>query len=305
MDTRYLQSFVAVVELGSFAEAARRLDLTPAAVAARIRALESELGATLIRRAGRSVKPTESGVKMMDRARKILREVRDLHAVTSDGAALGEFRLGVFVSAMTSVLPPVLRRLYDKHPALKIFVTPGSSIELCRKVGIGELDAAIVIEPQFSIAKGCEWDILFKEPLVVVVPKRLANSKDPHELLRTEPFIRYDRAVLGGQLADRYLRDNNIHPLERLEVDGITAIAALVEQDLGVTLIPDWTPLWRSGMAIARVPLPKRAPIRQVGLIWGTHGPRAALAHAFLEEARAVYETHPIKTKEKKVRKFK
>lgn len=287
------------------AEAARRLDLTPAAVAARIHALEEQLGISLIKRAGRSVKPTEAGMKILERSKAVLRDIRDLQAVAGDGVALGEFRLGVFVSAMTSILPPVLKRLYEKHPELKIFVTPGSSIELCRKVGAGELDAAIVIEPQFSIAKGSEWDVLFKEPLVVVVPKRLANAKDAHELLRTEPFIRYDRSVLGGQLADRYLRDNNIHPKERIEIDGITAIASLVEQDLGISLIPDWTPLWRSGMPIAKISLPKRAPLRQVGLIWGTHGPRASLAHAFLEEARAVYEVTPAKKGEKKPKSSK
>jgi DNA-binding transcriptional LysR family regulator len=44
MDSRYLQSFVYVVELGSIAEAARRLDLTPAAVAQRVKMLEAELG---------------------------------------------------------------------------------------------------------------------------------------------------------------------------------------------------------------------------------------------------------------------
>ncbi|RYF57150.1 MAG: LysR family transcriptional regulator, partial [Comamonadaceae bacterium] len=63
MDIRYMQSFVAVVEGGSFAEAARRLDLTSAAVAARIKALEEELGVTLVKRSGRSVKPTASGVR--------------------------------------------------------------------------------------------------------------------------------------------------------------------------------------------------------------------------------------------------
>jgi DNA-binding transcriptional LysR family regulator len=295
IDIRYLLSFVTVVDLGSMAEAARRLDLTPAAVAARIHALEEQLGTALIKRAGRSVKPTEAGMKILERSRAVLRDIRDLQAVAGDGAAFGEFRLGVFVSAMTSVLPPVLKRLYEKRPELKIFVTPGASIELCRKVGTGELDAAIVIEPQFSIAKGSEWDVLFKEPLVVVVPERLAKSKDAHELLRTEPFIRYDRSVLGGQLADRYLKDNNIHPQERIEIDGVTAIAALVEQDLGISLIPDWAPLWRSGMPIAKILLPKRAPIRQVGLIWSTHGPRASLARAFLEEARGVYEAKASK----------
>ena len=61
MDARFLLSFVTVVEVGSIAEAARRLDLTPAAIAARVHALEEELGVAIIRRAGRSVKATEAG----------------------------------------------------------------------------------------------------------------------------------------------------------------------------------------------------------------------------------------------------
>lgn len=74
MDTRYLQSFVAVVELGSMAEAARHLDLTPAAIAARVKALEEEMGLALVQRAGRSVRPTAAGLKMLDRARTVLRK---------------------------------------------------------------------------------------------------------------------------------------------------------------------------------------------------------------------------------------
>lgn len=289
MDIRYLQSFVTVVEFGSLAEAARRLDLTPAAVAARVHALELELGATLIKRAGRSVKPTAAGIKILERSRSVVRDVRDLRAIASDDASLGEFRLGAFASAMTSVLPPVLQRLYARFPELNVFVSPGSSVDLCRLVGSGALDAAIVVEPQFAIAKSCEWQSLVAEPLVVVAPNRLANH-DAHELLRTEPFIRYDRSVLGGQLADRYLRDQGIRPRQRLEIDGLMPIAALVAQDLGVALIPDWPPLWRSTLEISRIPLPERAPVRHVGLIWGDHGPRVTLARAFLELAKAVFE---------------
>ncbi len=292
MDLRYLQSFVTVVDVGSLAEAARRLDLTPAAVAARVHSLELELGAVLIKRAGRSVKPTAAGVNILEQSRAVLRDVRDLRAVASDGASVGEFRLGVFASAMTSVLPPVLKRIYDRFPELNVFVTPGASVDLCRQVGSGALDAAIVVEPQFVIAKSCEWQSLLEEPLVVVVPDRLA-SRDAHELLRTEPFIRYDRSVLGGQLADRYLRDQGIRPRQRLEIDGLMAIAALVAQNVGIALIPDWPPLWQSGLAISRIALPERAPVRHVGLIWGEHGPRVALAHAFLEDAKAVFAKPP------------
>lgn len=288
MDARYLQSFVTVVEVGSLAEAARRLDLTPAAIAARVHALEEELGVALVKRAGRSVKPTEAGVKVLEPARSVLRDIRDLRAIAGDGIALGELRLGVFGSAMTSVLPPVLKRLYAKHPDLNVFVATGSSVELCRQVGIGAIDAAIVVEPQFAVAKSCAWVSLVAEPLVVVAPTELAD-REAHELLRSEPFIRYDRSVLGGQLADRYLRDQGIRPRQRLEIDGLMAVAALVEQGLGVALLPDWAPLWQSGLSIARLPLPERAPVRHVGLIWGERGPRASLAQAFLAEAQAVF----------------
>jgi len=54
MDTRFLESFVAVVENGSIAEASRLLGVTPAAIAQRIKALETEIGARLVLRAART-----------------------------------------------------------------------------------------------------------------------------------------------------------------------------------------------------------------------------------------------------------
>lgn len=286
MDTRYLQSFVAVVELGSMAEAARRLDLTPAAIAARVKALESDIGAPLVQRSGRSVRPTETGLKMLDRARNLLRDVRDLRAVAGDGVSVGELSLGVFGSAMTGLLPPVMKRLYDRYPDLSVFVAPGSSVELCRQVATGALDAAIVVEPQFAISKGCVWSPLIEEQLVVVAPQQMAG-RPAHELLASEPFIRYDRTVLGGQLADRYLRDHGIPVRQRLEIDSLMAIAAVVGQGLGVALLPDWAPMWNNGFEIARVRLPARAPVRRVGMVWARQGPRAALAQTLLAEAQA------------------
>src|SRR5690606_13104490 len=105
MDTKYMQSFVAVVEAGSFAEAARRLDLTSAAIAARVKALEHDMGVTLVQRSGRSVKPTESGIRILESTKAVIRDVRDLQAMALNGSQLGEFRLGCFISALTNVLP--------------------------------------------------------------------------------------------------------------------------------------------------------------------------------------------------------
>lgn len=288
MDSRYLHTFVVTVDCGSIAEAARRLDITAAAVAARLKALEEELGATLVRRAGRAVKPTSAGLNILARARDLLRVERDLRAMASEEVRLGELTLGTFVSALTTVLPPVLKRLYAEHPALSVSVVSNASTELCRLVAAGELDAAVVVEPQFALPKTCSWLPLMEEPLVVVAPAGQLQ-RDAHDLLRTEPFIRYDRSVLGGQLADRYLHEQGIAPHQRLEINGLMSIAVMVSEGLGVSLLPDWSALWSGGLAIGRVALPGQAPVRRIGVVWATQSPRAAVTAEFLKHATAVF----------------
>jgi DNA-binding transcriptional LysR family regulator len=294
MDIRYIESFVITVDCGSIAEAARRLDMTSAAVAARLKALEQDLGTQLVQRSGRSVRPTAAGLNILGTARGMLREARDLRALANEKVSLGELRLGTFVSALTTVLPPVLRRLYENHPNLSVSVVSNASTELCRMVASGDLDAAVVVEPQFAIPKTCEWRPLMEEPLVVVVPRQLAG-KDPLELLRTAPFIQYDRSVLGGQLADRYLNQQGITPKKRLEINGLMSIVAMVDQGLGISLLPDWSALWSDGLAIEKINLPGKAPVRKIGLIWGAHGPHAPTARLFLEHAQALVLSTKLK----------
>jgi len=282
MDTQFLQSFVMVVDCGSMAEAARRLDLTPAAVAARVKSLEEAMGAALVRRAGRTVKPTESGLRILNHARGVLRDVRSLQALANDDAPFGEWRLGASASALTGLLPPLLRGLYEKHPKLAVYMEPGNSGILYQRVTAGMLDAAVIVEPQFTLPKSCGWEVLVEEPLVVLAPAAFAG-REPLDLLASEPFIRYDRSMWGGRMADAYLREHQIQPQERIEIDALNAIAAFVHQGLGVALVPDWTPPWPEGLDLLRIPLPPPAPVRRMGLVW-TEGPKAALARGLLAE---------------------
>ena len=283
MDTQFLQSFVMVVDCGSMAEAARRLDLTPAAVAARVKSLEEAMGSALVRRAGRTVKPTEAGLRILNHARGVLRDVRSLHALANDDAPFGEWRLGVSASALTGLLPPLLRGLYDKHPKLAVYMEPGNSGTLYQRVTAGVLDAAVIVEPQFTLPKSCGWQVLVEEPLCVLAPAACAG-RDPLDLLASEPFIRYDRSMWGGRMADAWLREHHIQPQERIEIDALAAIATFVHQGLGVALVPDWTPPWPEGLQVLRIPLPPPAPVRRMGLVW-TEGPKATLARALLAEA--------------------
>lgn len=288
MDSRYLQSFVYVVELGSIAEAARRLDLTPAAVAQRVKMLEEELGAKLVRRSGRTVGTTEAGERILDRARAVLHDIRDLKSDLDDAPELGgQLRLGGTPTMMTSLIPDVLSRLLARHPGIDIYLEPGTSMDLYRKVVSGDLDAATIVQPLFELPKSCDWHTFREEPLVLLTPASMKVT-DPHAVLASEPFLRYDRNVVGGQLADAYLRQHGIQPHQRCELDGLDAIAVLVDRSIGVSLVPDWMMNRYAGLSLARWPLPHPFPKRVVGMLWGRSSARIRLVQAFLSTAQAL-----------------
>src|SRR3954462_5094054 len=133
MDTEFLESFVLVVEHGSVAEAARRLNLTPAAVTQRLRALETELGTALVLRSGRTMQPTQAGWAILPHAQGLIGGVRDLHGIANERNFAGELSLGAVSSALTGMLPSILSQLTTKYPQMKLFITPGVSTDLYRK----------------------------------------------------------------------------------------------------------------------------------------------------------------------------
>ncbi|MGF6598640.1 DNA-binding transcriptional LysR family regulator [Paraburkholderia sp. GAS448] len=283
MDSRYLQSFVYVVELGSIAEAARRLDLTAAAVAKRVKMLEAELGTKLVRRSGRTVATTEAGERILNRARTVLHEVRDLKSDLHDAPVLaGQLRLGGTPTMMTSLIPDVLAKLLTRHLQIDIYLEPGTSTDLYRKVVSGDLDAAVLVQPLFELPKSCDWHTFREEPLVLLTQASMQVT-DPHATLQTEPFLRYDRNVVGGQLADGYLRQHGIKPRQRCELDGLDALAVMTDRGLGVSLVPDWLMTRFAGLSLAKWPLPHPFPKRVVGLLWNRSSARVRLVQEFRE----------------------
>jgi len=294
MNVEFLHSFVTVADCGSIAEAARRLNLTGAGISGRIHALEAELGARLVQRAGRSIRLTDTGRKLLDRSRALLSDMRDIRAIALNKDLPGELRLGIFASGVNNVLPILLEGLYRLNPLTRVSVQVALPPQLCAAIAGGELDAALMVEPNFAIAKNCEWHSLREDPLVVIAPPHMAGQ-DAHEVLMREPFIRYLRANVSGQIADRYLRTHGLRPTERLELESFLAIIALVARGLGVSLVPDGPPLWASGSQVTRLTLPARAPIRRIGLVTASQGPRVELtrevlriAHETIGEARSI-----------------
>ncbi|MDB5561310.1 MAG: LysR family transcriptional regulator [Hyphomicrobiales bacterium] len=281
MDTRFLASFVEVVEHGSLAEAARRLNLTPAAVAQRVHALEAEFGVALIARSGRIVRPTEAGIAILERSRRFLREVRDLKSYAVESGIAGELRLGAISTALTGLVPRMLEDFLRRHPELEIYLEPSTSMELYRKIGDGELDLAIMIAPPFAVPKPYAVHVIREEPLIMIAPAAW-SAEDPLRLLATQPLVRYDRKQWGGRLVDDFLRQHRIRPAERFELDSLEAIAVMVDRGLGVALVPDWARPWPEGLALRKIVLPAPGVSRQICMFWLKSSPRIRLVQAFV-----------------------
>ncbi|MFN3472979.1 MAG: LysR family transcriptional regulator [Blastomonas sp.] len=288
MDTRFLESFVVAVDCTSIAQAARRLNISPAALAKRIQALEVEIGVRLLARAGRTARPTEAGYAIYESAKKILRDTRGLKQMAqADILPGGQLRIGVIGTAVTGVLPTILDHLAQAYPQLDLYIVPGTSFDLYRRLIDRDLDAAIVVEPPFDLGKEFDWMLLRDEPLMLISPHTLTVTQaNATRVLRSEPFIRYDRQHWGGRLADAYLQQAEIRPRERFELDALDAIAVLVDRGLGVSLVPDWAPPWPEGLKLNKVRIAGDAFVRRIGLLWLRNAPSARLVKAFRLQAR-------------------
>lgn len=265
------------------AAAARSLNLSASAVAQQLRALERELGVPLLIRIGRTVKITDQGSRILNHARQLVRDSVNLRGLAHDGSISGELRLGACSTALIGILPQLMAKVNAKYPDIKFRVESANSVQLYTQILAGNLDAACVLEAPYPLPKTCEWLLIREEPLVVLAPPALAHA-DPLDLLRNEPFIRYDRNKWGGRGPDKYLRELGIQPNERYEVDMLQAIAVMVDLGLGVSLVPDWSAPWPAGIDIVRLPLPERRIGRRIGIVWSRSSIRIKLVNALLDE---------------------
>jgi DNA-binding transcriptional LysR family regulator len=140
------------------------------------------------------------------------------------------------------------------------------------------------VHPAFDLPKTCVWQLLRQEPLILLAPSSLA-VKAPLVTASHEPFIRYDRNVVAGKMADEYLRLHGVRPKVHFELDGIEQIAKLVAEGLGVSVLPDWPVIGSPDPKLRRWRLPSPCPARRVGMTWLRASVRSQLAEEFAKVA--------------------
>ncbi|MBI2771162.1 MAG: LysR family transcriptional regulator [Burkholderiales bacterium] len=234
---RILRTFAAVATEGSFAAAAQRMALTPAAVGLQMRTLEAELRRPLFTREGKAVMLGDAGREALPAVRRLLTLYDQLLAATPSASAMaGTLHLGSIVSAVRPLIQATLA-LKARHPGLELHVSSAKSAELVARVAAGELDAAIAVRQPRSASTELAWTALYSEPMVLLAGRAVEDAP-PRTLLQRHPFIRFDRTQDTGQLVERALKRLRAQPRDFLELNAIESVADLVRSGLGLALLP-------------------------------------------------------------------
>ncbi|WP_326834416.1 LysR family transcriptional regulator [Amycolatopsis rhabdoformis] len=120
LELRHLRCLCAIVDTGTFTDAAIELGLSQAAVSRTLISLESALGVRLLHRTSRSVTPTTAGVQVLARARHLLAEADDLVREATTGHT--RLRVGHAWSAMGRHTAEFQRRWADRHPDVELLL---------------------------------------------------------------------------------------------------------------------------------------------------------------------------------------
>jgi DNA-binding transcriptional LysR family regulator len=265
MKIEAFQTLEAVLRHGSFAAAAARMNLTPSAVSMQMKQLEQYVGQPLFDRSGLQVRPMPLAREVCEAMGPGLDQVAGLRR-RADIAVTGVVRLGVIETMLPVLLPGTTRLLRERHAHLELRPVRGRSSGLTNEVKAGNLDVAVVAQPEKGSQQGLVWHVLEKRELVLVAPPDAAGS-NVQALLRRYDWIRYDRDTITGALAGRFVKKVQADKRSTLELDSLSAILGMVSAGLGVSVVQLAEPAMARLYPVRVLALGRGAPAVSIAMV--------------------------------------
>lgn len=232
------EAFVRTAELGSLTRAAETLGSTQSRISHILSDLEEEYGFSLMERSRGGIRLTEAGAMLLPKMQAILQKDRELEDLISDirGADAGTVRLGAFTSVAVHWLPGIIGAFQAAHPKATLEMFNGDYHDLEQWFLEGSIDLGFVTLPAPESTRAVP---LAEDELVAVLPKghRLAAlERIPIGEFAEEPFISLPPS--SAHDVHRALDKAGLHPKTRFTTKDDYAILAMVEQGLGVSIVP-------------------------------------------------------------------
>ncbi len=239
MSIRKYETFVKVVELGGLTKAAEALGMTQSGVSHIINGLEEEYGFTLLVRGRGGVRLTDEGERVLPVMRSIVSSAAQLKQIVDSlhGLDTGTVKVAAFTSVAVHWLPGMIKGFQQKHPNIDFKLLNGDYHDIEQWINEGSVDIGFVTIPN---TLGCRCIPLMEDRLLAILPKDHKYSvleKFPMELAKDEPFI----TLLESSDHDsrRVLEAAGIKPNVKFITKDDYAIIAMVEQGLGISIMPE------------------------------------------------------------------
>lgn len=225
-----LRCFVTIAELGSFTRAGERLGRTQSTISLQIKRLEDQLGRSVFVRTARSFALTSEGVRLLGRARQLLRLNDATLAELYEPDMAGAVRLGVPEDFATEHLPAVLSQFAEAHPLVELEVTCDLTLNLLAKFSADAFDLVLVKREPSAPLEGTR---VWREPLVWVARDRQAiqDLETIPLVVSPEPCVYRKRATDALDAIGRKWR-------VAYTSTSLAGCQSAVKAGLGITVLP-------------------------------------------------------------------
>lgn len=242
MDFRQIEAFCAVVEWGSFSEAAKQLYITQPTVSSHIRTLEEALNTRLIERTTKSLTITPEGRQFYEYAKSLLRlrekTLREFNKTTQD---IIQFGASSIPSAY--ILPEILSAYHLKNENLIFEVVQSDSQEILDRILSGSLDMGITgssITNEYCCCKPIYRDeMVLATPVTPYYLNLQQQGCSLRELLK-EPYLMREDGSGTKKEADQFLEtlgldSTSLHVIARM--NDLESIKQSIIYGLGISIL--------------------------------------------------------------------
>lgn len=246
MELRALRYLVATADAGSVTQAAARLRVAQPAVSRQLRALEHELGATLLERTSRGVELTDAGQAFVADARELLSKLEEAASAARarSRGEIGELRLGYAPSPTAELLPAALEAFEAVAPNVRVQTQDLGGDELLEWLTKGRLNVALMVDPGSICPANVQFYPLRRYAHCVAFAQRHPFAKlkrVPLSRVVEEPLVIYHRSEYAEYYAtlQRVLAPTGKPFRVALECDGVTSLVAALTARRGVAIVPE------------------------------------------------------------------
>ncbi len=243
MDIKNLITFIHVAELNSFTKAAESLGYSQSTVSFQIKQLEKELNSQLFERINHTVALTEKGREVLNYAHQINKLTQELEDTMQDKKAVsGHVRLAMADSLCDSLLKEKFLDFRREYPGISLKIIAAGTEEMFRLLNHNEVDAILTLD---SHIYNTEYVIVREEKAGIhfvassQCPLALNGPISVQELIR-QPFILTEKGMSYRRIMEEKLAELSLEIQPVLEIGSARLICSLVEQGVGVSILPDY-----------------------------------------------------------------